>query len=116
MAYIKLRRDTFCVKALCRTLGVSEAGYYKQLRKVENPSKTAILLAQILDCLKAYPENSHYGVRRIYDCLRIHQGYIGSLRTIYRICQDNNLMIRKKQRAHGIAKADAAAQKRAEFL
>ena len=89
MSYISLKRGTFSVKALCRTLGVTEAGYYKHLRKPYTPSKTTLLLAQIYDCLKEDPENSNYGVRRIYDYLRIHNNYKGSLRMVYRICREN---------------------------
>lgn len=111
MAYITKRRTVFTVKALCRTLSVTEAGYYKHLRKPYIPPKTGLLLAQILDCLRADPENSSYGVRRIYDYLRIHKGYTGSIRKIYRICQANNLMIRRKRHPNGITKADNEAQK-----
>ena len=111
MSYISLKRGTFSVKELCRTLGVTEAGYYKHLRKPYTPSKTTLLLAQIYDCLKEDPENSNYGVRRIYDYLRIYNNYEGSLRTIYRICRENNLIICRKSRPNGITKADGEAQK-----
>lgn len=68
-------------------------------------------MAQIYELLKEDAENANYGVRRIYDYLRINRAYIGSLRTIYRICKANNLMIRVKRNPNGTTKADAKAQK-----
>ena len=58
MSYITLKRGTFSVKALCQVLGVTEAGYYKHLRKPDTPSKTTLLLAQIHDCLNDIVNNS----------------------------------------------------------
>lgn len=51
------------------------------------------------------------GVRRIFQYLRNNNGYKGSYSTIYRVCQENNLMIRCKHRANGITRQDAATQK-----
>lgn len=96
---------------LCKALKVSESGYYKHLRRKERPYKYADLLAQIYELLKADPENANYGVRRIFQYLRNNNGYKGSYSTIYRVCQENNLMIRCKHRANGITKQDAATQK-----
>ncbi|MFH0894107.1 MAG: IS3 family transposase [Bacteroidota bacterium] len=111
MAYISSRRSRWPVAHLCRSLGVSESGYYKHLRFKNKPDKHANLLAQIYELIKEDEENANYGVRRIYDYLRLKRNYNGSLRTIYRICKENNLMIRMKRKPNGITKADAAAQK-----
>jgi len=96
---------------LCRVLGVSESGYYKHLRNAERPYKNAVLLAQIYEIIKEDPENANYGVRRIFQYLRNNKGYKGSYSTIYRICQENNLMIKYKHRPTGITKDDAKAKK-----
>jgi transposase InsO family protein len=111
MSYITDRRDCWPVALLCRTLGVSESGYYKFLRSKSKPDKHANLLAQIYELIQEDEENANYGVRRIYDYLRLNRNYHGSLRTIYRICKENNLMIRMKRKPNGITKADAEAQK-----
>ena len=111
MTYISSRRSRWLVVILCRALGVSESGYYKHLRFKNKPDKHANLLAQIYELIQEDEENANYGVRRIYDYLRLYRKYRGSLRTIYRICKENNLMIHMKRKPNGITKADAAAQK-----
>ena len=58
-----------------------------------------------------FKEDANYGVRRIYDYLRLKRNYIGSLRTVHRICKEHNLMIHMKRKPNGITKADAQAQK-----
>ena len=110
--YIKVNRDRFTVKSLCRTLSVSEAGFYQhQRRRPVCKANHEFLLAQIYELLKEDEENANYGVRRIYDYLRLNKGYTGGIRTIYRICKENNLMIHCKRRSNGITKADSDAQK-----
>ncbi|WP_353744779.1 putative immunity protein, partial [Acetobacterium sp. MES1] len=61
------------VALLCRTLGVSESGYYKFLRSKSKPDKHANLLAQIYELIQEDEENANYGVRRIYDYLRLNR-------------------------------------------
>lgn len=95
---------------LCRSLGISEAGYYKHLRR--KPSiRDAELLAKIHTMLQEDPENANYGVRRIYLGLKNGCQYTGGYRRILRICRENNLMIHRKRNSNGITRADAQAQK-----
>jgi len=109
--FIKEQHKRWSVATLCRVLGVSESGYYKHFRNLNQPYKYASLLAQIHEIIKEDPENANYGVRRIFQYLKNNKGYKGSYSTIYRICQENNLMIKYKRRPKGITKADAEAQK-----
>ena len=109
--YITATRDQWAVKALCRVLEVSESGYYKHLRRPDRPHRHDLLLAQIKECITAEPENTCYGVERIFLWLQINRDYKGSKSTIYRICKANNLMIKPKRHPNGITRADAAAQK-----
>lgn len=97
--------------AMCRILGVSEQGYYRFLRRRNRAERDQELLDQIYECLREEPENSNYGVRRIIWWLRLCRGYTGGDRRIYRICRENNLMIRPKRRPHCITKADRRAEK-----
>jgi transposase InsO family protein len=92
-------------------MSVSEAGYYKHLRKRPSPPKHEKLLAQIYEILNEEPENANYGVRRLYKALRLKKGYKGSYSTVYRICKENNLMIKRRRKPNGITKADSEAQK-----
>jgi len=113
MKYIEMRcqEGKWSVTALCRVLQVSESGYYKYLRTKSKPYKYADLLKQIHELLKEDLENANYGVNRLYTYLKNHKNYGGSYSTIYRICKEANLMIRRKRRPKGITKADSEAQK-----
>lgn len=102
MSYITESRNHWPVALLCRTLGVSESAYYKFLRSQSKPDKHGNLLAQIYELIQEDEENANYEVRRIYDYLRLNQNYYGSLRTIYRICKENNLMIRRQRKPNGM--------------
>lgn len=66
-------------------------------------------MEQIYDCLREGEEN--YGVRRIIGWLRLHRGYTGGSRRIYRICREHHLTIRRPSRPNGLAKADRQAEK-----
>ena len=68
-------------------------------------------MEEIYQCLREEPENANYGVRRIIWWLRLHRGYTGGSRRIYRICKENNLIIRTKRRPNGITREDRAAEK-----
>jgi transposase InsO family protein len=57
------------------------------------------------------PENANYGVRRIYDALRLTKEYKGGFSAVYRTCKENGLMIKTKRKPNGITKADSDAQK-----
>ena len=111
ITYITEHREHWSVAALCRVLGVSEAGYYKHLRSMNRPDRHGILLAQIMACITEEPENANYGVARIALWLKQHRNYRGSVRTVRRVCRENGLMIRPKRNPNGITKADRDAQK-----
>ena len=104
------------MRLMCRVLHVSESGYYKHKRNESKSCKYAALLALIYKLLKADPENANYGVNRIYLYLKNNCGYTGSYSTIYRICRDNNLIIRYKRQPKGLTKADSESQKAENLL
>lgn len=111
MEFITTWKHRWTVCQLCRVLKVSESGYFKHVRNRSRTYRHADLLAQIHELLREDEENSNYGVRRIYQYLCLNKDYRGSYSTVYRVCKENNLMIRCKHRAKGLTKADAAAQK-----
>lgn len=97
---------------MCRVLHISEQGYYRFLRRPEKGGYDRQLLKQIYECLREDSENGdNYGVRRIITWLRLHRGYTGGSRRIYRICREHHLTIRAKRRPNGITKADRQAEK-----
>ena len=97
---------------MCRVLGISQQGYYGFLRRPEKGAYDRQLLAQIYECLREDTENGeNYGVRRIIAWLRLHRGYTGGARRIYRICREHHLTIRVNRRPNGITKADHRTEK-----
>jgi transposase InsO family protein len=116
MSFIDKNREKWRVKILCRFMNVSEGGYYKHTRQLPCPERHANLLAQIYEILREDVENANYGTRRIYSSLKLNKGYQGSYSTVYRVCRDNNLIIRRKRKPNGVTKADAKAQKSENLL
>lgn len=92
---------------MCKVLHISEAGYYKWLKRHSNPYKYDELLAKILQ-IRA--DNPDYGAHRIYLDLKLHHGYKGSYYLILKLCRIHHLMLKKKYRPKGLTKADPAAQ------
>lgn len=90
---------------MCKVLHISEAGYYKWVKRRFKPYKYDDLLAKIRQ-IRA--ENPDYGAHRIYLCLQFH-GYTGSYYMIKRLCRIHNLMLKKKHRPKGLTKADPAS-------
>lgn len=96
---------------MCRVLKVSEQGYYYFRRLSDPAALDRQLLEAIYQCVREEPENANYGVRRIIWWLQLHRGCTCGDRRIYKICRENNLMIRPKRRPNRITQADRAAQK-----
>ena len=101
------------IKNMCKVLNISEAGYYKWLRRQSHPYKYDELLAKIRQ-IRA--ENPDYGAYRIYLHLQLYQGYTGSYYLILKLCKAHQLMLKKKWHAKGITKADPAAQASANLI
>ncbi|CDX03129.1 Transposase InsF for insertion sequence IS3 [Desulfitobacterium hafniense] len=95
------------IKAMCKVLKVSEAGYYKWLKLQNRPYKYNELLAKIRQ-IRA--NNSDYGAYRIYLDLKLFHGYIGSYYVVLKLCQQHHLMLKKRRHPKGLTKADLTAQ------
>jgi len=98
---------------MCQVLNISEAGFYKWLRRQSLPYKYDDLLAKIRQIRAKNPD---YGAYRIYLDLQLYQGYAGSYDLILKLCKTNKLMLKKTWRPHGITKADSATQARANLI
>lgn len=77
---------------MCQVLNISEAGYYKWLRRQSCPYKYDELLAKIL---KIRADNPDYGAYRIYLDLQLNQGYTGSYYVVLKLCKTHKLMLKK---------------------
>lgn len=111
IGFIRSNTGKWSVNAMCRILKISESGYYKHLRNENKPYRYASLLDEIYRLLDEDPENSNYGMFRIYEYLKIKLGYAGGYGKIRRICRDNGLTIKRKRKPNGITKADREAEK-----
>lgn len=116
MEYVSGNRKRWPVVRMCKVLGISESGYYKHLRAQGRPDRDAEVLELIYGLLREDEENLNYGVRRIYEYLRLNKGYTGGMHRISRICREHGLTIRRNRRPHGITRADQAAQKSENLL
>ena len=96
------------MKAMCSALRVSEAGYYKWVKRQNKAYKYEELLAKIYQ-IRA--ENPDYGAYRIYLELHLSQGYTRSYYLILSLCKKYNLMLKKRRKPNGLTKADKEAQK-----
>ena len=95
---------------MCRVLGVSESGYYRSLQPTQRATRRQILLVEIKEIIKLFPENKNYGARRIHLALQ-QQGEDVSYSTVYRTMKENKLLHKPKHHPNGITRADATAQK-----
>ena len=102
-------------RRLCSILGVSVSGYYRWLGSVSVTDRDALLLTRINEVLAEHPDNSNYGVNRVYLALAQRETPAGKAR-VRRVMRANGLLQRKKRHPNGITKADAAAQKSENLL
>ncbi|KGP75192.1 transposase [Desulfosporosinus sp. Tol-M] len=98
---------------MCEVLNVSEAGYYKWLRRQSIPYKYDELLAKIRQIRANTPD---YGAYRIYLHLQLYQNYTGSYYLILELCKIHHLMLKKKHHSNGITKVDRVAQASANLI
>jgi transposase InsO family protein len=108
---MELNKKKWSIKSMSIALGVSEQGYYKWLKVKEKPYKHEALLADILNIRAEFVENENYGFERIYLELKQKYNYTGGISTVYRVCKENNLLIKKKKRPNALTKEDREAEK-----
>jgi transposase InsO family protein len=95
---------------LCKTLDVSESGYYRSLQKSPYSVQRELLLVKIRGILSQFPDNRNYGAKRVHLALLQQEEQV-SYSTVYRVMKENGLLQKKKHYPNGITREDAAAQK-----
>lgn len=98
------------VSESCRSLKVSESGYYRWLKSVKKPKTADHLLVKVKKILSEAPENDNYGARRMYIAIR-QAGEKVSYSTVYRVMKRNGLIHKSKHYPNGITREDQAAIK-----
>lgn len=107
-AYIEQRTQRWNIHELCKTVGVSESGYYRHLRRKSKPNRDALLSATIQEILNEHPQNENYGAPRMQQALA-QRGVKAGLRRVKRIMREHGWLHVRKRRPHGLTKADPAA-------
>ena len=107
-------RHKYGAKAICKSLKISESGYYRWLRNQGKPGARQLLLVKIQGILSEHPDNRNYGVRRMQTALAQRGSHV-SMRTVYRTMSEAGL-IHKRRRPHGITKANTAAQDKENLI
>jgi hypothetical protein len=68
--YITLRRERFCVHAMCRVVKVSESGYYRSLQSAGKPKPWQLLLVKIREIYNENPDNDNLALAESFWRLR----------------------------------------------
>ena len=108
--YITLRRERFCVHAMCQVVKVSESGYYRSLQVAGMPKSWQLLLVKIREIYKENPNNDNYGVGRILLALT-QRGIAVSRSSVRRAMKRGGLLHRAPRHPNSLTKPDLAAQK-----
>ena len=82
-------RDRFTVKELCKLLEVSRSGYYKWLKRKDEPDNDKVIADLIAEChVKAHRT---YGYRRVKIWLLRETGLVINHKAVLRIMRKYNL-------------------------
>lgn len=100
----------YSIKDYCRTLPVSETGYYKWIRNKDKKSAARKLLDEIYKILDEHPNNHNYGIERMQLALE-QKGIKRSYSTVKRAMQLGNLIHESNRSPDGLTKADKKAQR-----
>ncbi len=98
------------VVKMCKTLDVSETGYYKWKRTRNKPRAWQLLLVKIHEILDEHPDNENYGINRVHIALQ-QKGTKVSRSTVIRAMRKGNLLHKSHRSPNGLTKADKKAQR-----
>lgn len=112
MMFIRENRDNFTVKRMCAALGVSEAGYYRWLKRP--PSKRSITDHALLQSICEIHESSNrrYGSPKIWRQLR-QQGVVCGHKRVERLMCAHKIrakVVKKRKPWIGSVRAEDAAE------
>lgn len=98
------------VVRMCKTLEVSETGYYKWRRTRDKPRAWQLLLVKIHEILDEDPDNKNYGINRVHIALQ-QKGTTVSRSTVIRAMRKGNLLHKSRRSPNGLTKKDKKAQR-----
>ena len=103
------------VVSMCRTLKVSETGFYKWKRNRNKVKHWQLLLVEIHKILSQDPENDNYGIQRMRLALE-QRGIKVSRSKVIRAMRKGNLLHKRRRSPDGLTKADRKAQRPENLL
>ena len=92
-------REKYAIEELCKLLEVSKSGYYKWLKRKDEPDKDKVIAELIEKCQEK--TNKTYGYRRVKVWIYRETGIVINHKAILRIMKKYNLLaIRKRKKYH----------------
>ena len=109
------KETMWSIVRMCRTLKVSETGFYKWKRNRNKIKSRQLLPVEIHKILSQDPENDNYGIGRIMLALE-QRGIKVSRSTVIRAMRKGNLLHKSRRSPDGLTKADKKAQRPENLL
>lgn len=113
--YIHANDQRWPVSVLCKTLRVSETGYYKYKKNLGKPSRDDLLSAVIREIINESPFNDNYGVPRMQIALK-NKGIYAGRKSIRRVMKMLGLIHERKRRPKGLTRATTEVQERENLI
>lgn len=101
---------------MCDILEVSETGYYRYVRSLDNPGKKdEVLSATMREVINESPFNDNYGIERMILSLAQRVIKVGKRRAT-RIMRENGWLHERRRRPFGLTKATTEIQEQENLI
>ena len=101
---------------MCDIIEVSETGYYRYVRSLDNPGKKdEVLSATMREVINESPFNDNYGIERMILALAQRGIKVGKRRAT-RIMRENGWLHERRRRPFGLTKATTEIQERENLI
>ncbi len=100
---------------MCKTLNVSESGYYRYLKNRNRPDRDETLSAAMQDILNESEYNDNYGAPRMQMALK-QRGMKSGIRRITRIMRERGWLHKPHRKPHGLTRSTTEIQEKENLL
>lgn len=100
---------------MCKTLNVSESGYYRYMKNRNKPDRDDVLSAAMQDILNESEYNDNYGAPRMQMALR-QRGMKSGIRRITRIMREHGRLHKPHRKPHGLTHVTTEVQEKENLL
>ena len=100
---------------MCKTLKVSESGYYRYVRNLGKPNKDELLSVEMQKILKESEYNDNYGAPRMQLALQ-QRGMKAGIRRITRIMREHGWLHKPHRKPHGLTHATTEIQEQENLI